>query len=272
MLNKKDIAMLRVLDGASHKNGWLPVESVLSKVVWSPLKLKPRIRQLEREGLVAWKTDFGSTSLRLTDRGRDALSVWDFHRHGLLEDIGNVIAVGKESVIVNARGPEGEFVIKFHRYDSAVFAKVKRSLAFMAIDLRMPFDSQSDISRLKARIEYDTLSALHGKVNVPEVFGINRHAIAMQMLGDTFPAPLLKDVPIKDGMREQVFAQYQLAVDAGYVHGDMSEYNVMLFGNDFYLIDWPQAVPSSCEHASILESRDREKLDSFFSKFENREK
>jgi len=264
--------MLRVLDGASSRSGWLSVDTVMKKVVWSPLKLKPKIRDLEREKLLVWKTVFGDTSLRLTDKGRDALSIWDFSTHGLLDDVGNVIAVGKESVLVNATGPKGDFVIKFHRYDSAVFGKVKRSLSFMAISLKLPSNTHADISRLKARIEYDALRKLYRKVNVPKVLGINRHAIAMEFLGDRFPAPLLKDVPIEPGMREEVFAQYQRAINAGLVHGHMSENKVMCYDDEFYLIDWPQSLPVSFKHASILEKRDREGLDAFFSKFEKRRK
>lgn len=268
MLDKKDVAILRVLDKASSKAGWIGVNSVMEKVTWSPLKLKARIRQLEHDKLAVFKTVFGVTSMRLTDKGRDALAIWDFHTHGLLDDVGNIIAVGKESVIVNATGPKGEFLLKFHRYDSAVFDRMKRSLSFMAIALRVPANTTTDISRLKARLEYEALEKLAGKVNVPKVFGLNRHAIAMEFLGDRFPAPLLKDIKVEHGMRERVFEQYQKAIDEGLVHGDMSEYNVIYHDDKFYLIDWPQAVPITYKHASILETRDRERLDTFFSKFE----
>jgi len=266
MLDSRDIAILRILDGASNRAGWIPTEKVLDKIAWSPMKIKPRIRGLEREHLLHWRTQFGETSLRLTDKGRDALAVWDFKTHGLLTDIGNIIDVGKESVLVNATGPKGDFIIKFHRYDALVFDRIKRSLSYMSIALRLPMANNVDVSRVKARIEYDTLKALDGKVTVPKVFGLNRHAIAMEFIGDRFPAPLLKDVKIEKGTKKQVFEEYQKAIDAGYVHGDMSEYNVMCWDGKYYLIDWPQSLPTSCDFAKTLEKRDREKLESFFSR------
>ncbi len=270
MLDKKKIAMLRVLDGATSE--WLPIKELLERVVWSPMKLKPRVREMEREGLAVWKTDFGKTSIRITDKGRDSLAVWDFSRHGLLDDIGNVVAEGKESVLVNATGPDGSFVIKFHRYDSAVFDRIKRSLAYMAIVSRLPLETEQDISRAKARIEYETLKRLHPRVSVPEPLAINRHAVAMEFLGDRFPAPLLKEVDVEPWMEEEVMDEYDKAVSEGIVHGDMSEYNVMAWEGELYIIDWPQSVPSDYEHAHLLEERDRERMASFFSKFKKKKK
>ncbi len=54
------------------------------------------------------------------------------------------------------------------------------------------------------------------------------------------------------------------AYDAGYVHADISEYNVFVSEDGVTLFDWPQATPSDHENARELLARDVGHLVGYF--------
>jgi RIO kinase 2 len=50
----------------------------------------------------------------------------------------------------------------------------------------------------------------------------------------------------------------------GYVHADMSEYNVFVNDEGVTVFDWPQAVPTDHDNARELLERDLENIYSYF--------
>jgi len=48
------------------------------------------------------------------------------------------------------------------------------------------------------------------------------------------------------------------------VHGDLSEYNVMVYDNKCYIIDVSQAIPIDYEDAIMLLKRDLDNINRFF--------
>jgi len=58
----------------------------------------------------------------------------------------------------------------------------------------------------------------------------------------------------------------QTAYREGYVHADMSEYNVFVTNEGVVVFDWPQAVPTDHENARELLTRDVENIVSYFER------
>jgi RIO kinase 2 len=54
------------------------------------------------------------------------------------------------------------------------------------------------------------------------------------------------------------------AYEAGYVHADMSEYNVAVSSEGITVFDWPQAVPTDHDNARELLARDVRNVVGFF--------
>jgi RIO kinase 2 len=61
-----------------------------------------------------------------------------------------------------------------------------------------------------------------------------------------------------------ILQEVAAAYDAGYVHADMSEYNVAVSESGVTIFDWPQSVPTDHENARELLYRDVENLISYF--------
>lgn len=277
-VDAKQVAVMRVVDGLWESREWVPVELVAEKVAYNPRKVKKVVGKLEELGFVGWvsKGEMGEPSIKLKEKGKDALAVWDLRKHGVIDDIGHVVGEGKESVVVLGMKGETKVALKFHRYYSGEFNRIKDSLAYTALKWwkQKSFGRLSKqtrpvvVERAKAQIEFRVLKKLGGKARVPRALGINRHVVAMEFLGDQLPAPLLSDFKGKwPKLAEGAVEEYGKALKAGVVHGDMSEYNVMVWKGEAWLIDWPQAVPRDFEGADKLLERDQAKLEAMAKKF-----
>jgi RIO kinase 1 len=98
----------------------------------------------------------------------------------------------------------------------------------------------------------------------------------MRFLGDDQIAPLLKDADLErpDEVAKQAVALVEKLVDAFIVHSDLSEYNIVMWGERLFAIDFPQAVDFSSRvtrHLRIEEAKplllwDLRNLESFFTR------
>jgi RIO kinase 1 len=89
--------------------------------------------------------------------------------------------------------------------------------------------------------------AWHAGVNVPYPVGPREDGFLMQFLGDADrAAPRLADARLPAAeigrAREQLVENLRLLVGAGFVHADLSAYNLLWWQDELWLIDFPQAV------------------------------
>jgi RIO kinase 1 len=93
-------------------------------------------------------------------------------------------------------------------------------------------------------------------VNVPYPVGSRGDGMLMQYLGgDEGAAPRLAEarlerVALQDAL-DQLVANLHLLVRAGYVHADLSAYNVLWWEGQVWLIDFPQAVDLTANPRAI---------------------
>ena len=270
-MDAKQVAVMRVVDGLWETYEWVPMEVVEDRVSYSPRQVRQVVGALEKLGFVSWvgKGRMGEPSVKLKERGKDALAVWDFRKHGVIDDIGHVVGEGKEAKLVLGFKDGEKVALKLHRYYSAEFNKIKTSMAYTALKWWKQKVGRTErpvvVERAKAQIEFRALEKLHRKVSVPRPLGINRHVVAMEFIGNDLPAPLMHEFKRgKTKFAKEVSGEYEKAVDAGIVHGDLSEYNVMIWDGRPWLIDWPQAVPVDFPGAKKLLERDRKNIENLF--------
>jgi RIO kinase 1 len=85
-------------------------------------------------------------------------------------------------------------------------------------------------------------------------------------------APRLNDVPFREAEAEHCLQQLLQAVvgmlAAGLIHGDLSEYNVLMSGNGPVIIDFPQVINAAAhQQGEAMLRRDVDNLTRFFSQF-----
>jgi RIO kinase 1 len=109
-------------------------------------------------------------------------------------------------------------------------------------------------------------------VRVPKPYICFEGVLLMELLTDANgnAAPRLNDVPLNEAMaldyHAQLLKQVVLMLCAGVVHGDLSEYNILVDAAGPVIIDLPQAIDAAgnTEAATMLE-RDVNNLRNFFS-------
>ncbi|WP_374538060.1 PA4780 family RIO1-like protein kinase [Chitinimonas taiwanensis] len=111
-------------------------------------------------------------------------------------------------------------------------------------------------------------------VRVPEPYICFEGVLLMELLTDANgnAAPRLNDVEMSEALALQYHAelihQVVLMLCAGVVHGDLSEYNILVDAEGPVIIDLPQAVDAAGNNnAAAMLERDVDNLRSYFSQF-----
>ena len=119
--------------------------------------------------------------------------------------------------------------------------------------------------------EYEALQALHAAgVEVPRPYEKGHNAILMDYLGDErMSAPTLNEVDLEPGEARPLFDRLWVNLDrmlgTGRVHGDLSAYNVLYWGEQIALIDFPQVIsPLGNRNAYSFFARDMARLCEYF--------
>jgi RIO kinase 1 len=111
-------------------------------------------------------------------------------------------------------------------------------------------------------------------VRVPRPYDFVDGVLLMELVtdGEGHPAPRLNDVVLTPEQAREfhgtLVREVVRMLCAGVVHGDLSEYNVLLGGEGPVIIDLPQAVDAAGNaHASAMLERDVGNLTRYFGRF-----
>lgn len=111
-------------------------------------------------------------------------------------------------------------------------------------------------------------------VRVPEPYGFVDGVLLMELVADEegYAAPRLDDVTLTPeqarAYHAQVIADVVRMLCAGLVHGDLSEFNVLLDRDGPVIIDLPQAVDAAGNnHAAMMLQRDVDNMRAYFGRF-----
>lgn len=123
--------------------------------------------------------------------------------------------------------------------------------------------------------EVDAIYRLHAHgVTVPEPFAFVDGVLVMELVRDPWgqPAPRLVDVSLDEEEALRLFhhllGEVVKMLAAGLVHGDLSDFNVLLGADGPVIIDFPQAVDAAANrNARKLLVRDVNNLQQFLARY-----
>jgi RIO kinase 2 len=218
-----------------------------------------RLDRCEDRGLIERKT-IQYTGFRLTFEGYDALALRTFAERDSIDGVGAPLGVGKESDVYEARSYK-PLALKFHREGYTNFREVRKERDYTSDNQHI---SWFYTARKAAEREYEVLETLYPDVRVPRPVDQNRHAILMEKLEGVELSRAKLDPAQVLAVLDLVLEEVAGAYEGGYVHADMSEYNVSVSSEGVTVFDWPQAVPTAHENAEELLERDVSNLLSYF--------
>jgi RIO kinase 2 len=220
-----------------------------------------RLDRCEDRGLIERKT-IQYQGFSLTFEGYDALALHTFVERDTIDGVGAPLGVGKESDVYEVRSYE-PMALKFHREGYTEFREVMKEREYTADRDHV---SWQYTARKAAEREYDALETLYPDVSVPRPVDQNRHAIVMEKIdGVELARTKLTDaqvIPVLELVLDEVTTAYA----AGWVHADMSEYNVFVTEAGVVVFDWPQAVATDHENAREFLERDVENIAGYFGR------
>jgi RIO kinase 2 len=268
-LSQFDFRLLSVVEILMAKYEIVPIEEIAHYLHYTEKKIRKELEKLKQYKLIfmVQRHYFG---VALTFIGYDALALKALVEKGTVANIGPEIGAGKESNIHLAVDDNGhEFLLKFHRLGKLDFRATRKSRAFIAEKRHI---SPLYESRLSAKREYKALSELFSSdVSVPQPITQNRHILAMEIVTGKDLYRIKKNEFLSDNAIIQLFNnilyEVKRAVNLGYIHGDLSEYNIRLNEENYpVLFDWPQYIELGTESAGTILERDVQNIINYFRK------
>ncbi len=180
------------------------------------------------------------------------------------------ISSGKESLIFNVKLKSRETrALKIYKMSTLKFSN---TMEYIKGDYRFDKEriNRSNVVYVWAQKEYTNLEGLReAGINAPKPYGFYRNILLMSYLGTSRgPAPQIKDLQegfneIYEKLRKSMWLMYN---KAGIVHADLSEYNILYYRKNPYIIDVGQSVSIKHPMAATFLERDIKNIVSFFSK------
>ena len=198
------------------------------------------------------KTEKG---FKLLTSGLDVYALKILVDSGIILGIGNSLGIGKESDVVAAVSDIGQQrAVKFFRIGRISFTDTKRK---RSLEKNKNVNNWLLINIEAAKREYDFLIKLKStKMNIATPYFRSMHSIVMDRI-DGIRLIEMKNLENPRQIFYKVFEQIRIAYKENIINSDLSEYNILLDGNnDVWIIDWPQAVSLEHPNAEFLIKRD----------------
>ena len=268
-LTKFEFRILSVIEVLMARHEFVPIEEIASHLRYTNRRITPILEKLKNLKLI-FMVQKHYLGVALTFIGYDALALKALLEKGVIAQVGPEIGAGKESdVRLASDDNKSELILKFHRLGKLSFRATRKARAFLAEKRHI---SPLYESRLSAEREYRALNDLfNAGVSVPKPISQNRHIVAMHIIKgqDLYRIKKNQFSGEEDIMTlfDNIVNELQSAVSQGYIHGDLSEYNIRL-NEDAYpvLFDWPQYIDTKSKQAKEILTRDVQNVLNYFQK------
>ncbi len=234
-------------------------------------KLRKREERYDRERRVRIKSSEDLETLEEVFDRRTIMTLVRILNAGKLKEMTGVIKAGKESRVYHGLDSDGkEVAVKIFLTTSGIFRQGR--LKYIMGDPRfknIPHDTRSLVDQWASK-EFKNLElATEAELSVPTPLFVEKNVLLLRFIGKNgVPAPHLREVDLQSPS-----AWYKRIVEmlktlynrAKLVHGDLSEYNILIPDGYPVLIDFAQAVTTEHPEAKEFLERDIENLNHYFN-------
>jgi RIO kinase 1 len=186
---------------------------------------------------------------------------------GYIDAFGGPISSGKEANVYTALAPDGEVAVKVYRINASDFRQMRDYLDGDPRFEGIGSDKKKVVVAWTKKEYANLMRAQKAGVRVPEPLAVERNVLVMEYLGgEDDRAKRLNEVHVENPetayevVREYTRRLYR----AGLVHGDLSEYNIVVHDGELCLLDLGQAVTVHHPNAQEFLERDCHNVAAFF--------
>ena len=258
-LEDQDFYLLSGVEQGMRFSEWVQREKLPKFTGLTPEEVDYRLERCLKRGLIEKKT-IQYEGYTLQFEGYDALALHALAERDTISEFGAPLGVGKESDVYEVRSYK-PLALKYHREGYTNFREVHKERDYTSENRHV---SWMYTARKAAEREFEILEEMYPDVSVPRPIDQNRHAIVMEKMDGVELARTKLGEDQVLGVLELLLAELTDAYEKGYVHADMSEYNVFVSEEGVTIFDWPQAVPTDHENAAEFLRRDVANLVGYF--------
>jgi len=264
-LGKQDFRILQSIEVGMRTAEYVSLDTI---VVFSKLTLDTIVNHIDslhhNDLIYRWKGHF--TGYQLTHHGYDVLAFRALSERNSIVAIGRELGKGKESdVFLAFSEKQKDLVAKIHRVGRPSFKRSKKLRGYVGKRGHINWLYKS---RLSAEREFEGLKiAQKAKAKTPIPIDANRHVVIMQFFEGT---ELVNYINLKRPLKmfNGIISEINnLFLKGGIIHGDISEYNIIITPKqDFLIIDFPQYETASHPNARELLFRDINNISKYFKR------
>ncbi len=263
-LENADFRVLQAIETAMSQHEFVPKEQVAK---FAKLDLARdtdfRLDRLSKMRLI-YQMRTAYTGYTMNYSGYDCLAINALVKSNVIEAFGKSLGVGKEADVYDALTPDKKQVaVKFHRLGRISFRQTQRKRGYAKEHAGWLFQS-----RLAAEKEFQGLKLVYPQgVAVPEPIDQNRHVLVMGMIQGAELAEW-REISRPEKVLKAILRNVRKAyLKAGVIHGDLSEYNVIVKPDmHILIIDWPQYVTKEHPNADEFLTRDVRNILKYFQR------
>lgn len=187
---------------------------------------------------------------------------------GHMGELQSPIALGKEANVFYSEKKNGTpVIVKIYRLENCNFNKM---YSYISADPRfIGLENQKrKIIFSWVQREYRNLLIARQKIKVPTPFAFKDNILVIEYIGDEHPAPMLKDKKPKypEKFFKKIITNMKRLIDAGLVHGDLSDFNILIHKEEPIFIDFSQSTTITSPMAQELLERDLKNIFTYFKR------
>lgn len=227
---------------------------------------KLRIRRKDSDTLKVIENVFDEPTLK---------TLYTLSNKGIIQAMGGSISTGKEANVFLAEGEEKDIAVKIYRISSSTFNSMEDYILGDPRFRNVRHSKRDIIFAWTKKEQRNLIRAKEAGIRVPEPIVAERNILVMEFMGENEkPYPQLKDIRLEKEVARKVYdivISYidLLYTEANLVHGDLSEYNILMIPETLepVFIDMGQSVTR--EHPRSMEFllRDIENIVRYFKKY-----
>ncbi|UCD92431.1 MAG: serine protein kinase RIO [Methanobacteriota archaeon] len=197
------------------------------------------------------------------------MALYKMFNDKIMNTLEYAVSTGKEGNVFMATSDDGDCAVKIYRISTSTFKNISK---YIVGDPRFKgiYGSHKKTVLAWAQKEYKNLNRMYdGEVNVPKPKGCYKNILVMDYVSiDGLPAPLLKEVRVSAPTKvyRNVVENMRLIEESGLVHGDLSEYNILMRDGEPVIIDVGQAVTLDHPLAEEWFMRDVTNITNYFTR------